>query len=124
MPGFAQVQRIFDDWRLTNHVPGLVYGIVANGEVVSVHRMGVQDLRSNRKVTPDTLFRIASMSNAFTALAILKLRDDGKVTLEAPAEDYVPQMRRWLLPFSDSLLDEIVAAPLAENVLIDCDRST
>ncbi|MBC7596354.1 MAG: beta-lactamase family protein [Kineosporiaceae bacterium] len=124
MPGFAQVQRIFDDWRLTNHVPGLVYGIVANGEVVSAHRMGVQDLRSNRTVTPDTLFRIASMSNAFTALAILKLRDDGKVTLEAPAEDYVPQMRRWFHPFSDSLLDEIVAAPLAENMLIDCDRST
>lgn len=102
LPVFAQVERIFDDWRLANHVPGLVYGIVANGKLASVHGLGVQDLRSNRAVTLDTLFRIASMSKAFTALAILKLRDDGKVRLDSRAEDYVPEMRRWVYPTGDS----------------------
>ena len=38
-------------------------------------------------VTPDSLFRIASMSKAFTALAILKLRDEGRLRLDALAED-------------------------------------
>ena len=48
-------------------------------------------------VTPDTLFRIASMSKAFTALAILKLRDEGRLRLDALAETYVPELRRLAL---------------------------
>ena len=42
------------------------------------------------------------MSKAFTALAILKLRDDGKLTLDALAETYVPEMRGWTYPTKDS----------------------
>jgi CubicO group peptidase (beta-lactamase class C family) len=48
------------------------------------------------------LFRIASMSKAFTALAILKLRDEGKLSLDAPAETYVPEMKGWHYPTADS----------------------
>ena len=64
--------------------------------------LGVQDPGSNRAVTADSLFRIASMSKAFTALAILKLRDEGKLSLDAPAENYVPEMKGWRYPTTDS----------------------
>ena len=84
------------------HVPGLVYGIVRDGRLVHVRAMGVQDLDSKRPVDGDSLFRIASMSKAFTALAILKLRDEGRLALDAPAETYVPDMRNWRYPTSDS----------------------
>ena len=101
-PVFARIEQIFSDWRVAKHVPGLVYGIVVDGKLVSVRGLGVQDLESRRRVTSETLFRIASMSKAFTALAILKLRDEGKLALDAPAENYVPQMRNWAGPTSDS----------------------
>jgi len=84
------------------HVPGLVYGIVRDGKLVHVSTMGVQDRETNRPVDAQTLFRIASMSKAFTALAILKLRDEGKLTLDALAETYVPELRGWRYPTSDS----------------------
>ena len=99
---FAAVDRIFADFALDSHIPGLVYGIVANGRLVYVRGLGVQDLESNRPVTADTLFRIASMTKAFTALTVLKLRDDGKVQLDAPAETYVPELRSWKYPTQDS----------------------
>src|SRR5205085_302162 len=98
----AATDKIFADWQRDAHVPGLVYGIVADGKLVHVRGTGVQDIDSKRPVTPDTLFRIASMSKAFTALTILKLRDDGKVALDAPAETYVPEMRGWKMPTADS----------------------
>jgi serine-type D-Ala-D-Ala carboxypeptidase/endopeptidase len=98
----AEVDRIFADWARDAHVPGLVYGIVQAGRLVHVKGVGVQDTAGRRPVTPDTLFRIASMSKAFTALAILKLRDEGKLTLDAPAELYVPEMKGWRYPTSDS----------------------
>ena len=44
-------------------------------------------------MTAETLFRIASMTKAFTALSILKLRDEGRLSLDAPAETYVPELR-------------------------------
>jgi D-alanyl-D-alanine-carboxypeptidase/D-alanyl-D-alanine-endopeptidase len=99
---FADVDRIFADWSLDAHVPGLVYGIVQDGRLVHAQGFGAQEPSSKRRVSAETLFRIASMSKAFTALAILKLRDEGKIMLDAPAETYVPEMKGWHYPTSDS----------------------
>ena len=82
----AEIDKAFANWRLSAHAPGLVYGVVADGKLVQVKGLGVQELDSKRAVNADSLFRIASMSKAFTALAILKLRDEGKLSLDAPAE--------------------------------------
>lgn len=99
---YAKIDQIFADYAIDQHIPGLVYGIVADGKLVYVRGMGVQDLESKRPVTPDSLFRIASMSKAFTALTVLKLRDDGKLQLDALAEDYVPEMKGWTYPTQDA----------------------
>ena len=107
-PAIAQlapeIDRLFSEFQADpeTKVPGLVYGIVDDGRLVHVRGVGVQDLEARRPVTPDSLFRIASMSKAFTALAILKLRDEGKLSLDALAETYVPELRRWRYPTSDS----------------------
>ena len=98
----AEVDKIFADWRLAAHVPGVVYGVVADGKLVHVDGVGIQDTAAKKPITADSLFRIASMSKAFTALAILKLRDEGKVSLEAPAETYVPELKNWRYPTTDS----------------------
>lgn len=98
----ASIDRMFADWRLSAHAPGLVYGVVADGKLVHVNGLGLQDIDSKAPVTPDSLFRIASMSKAFTALAILKLRDEGRLSLEAPAETYVPELKSWRYPTTDS----------------------
>lgn len=96
------VDRIFADYQLDNHVPGVVYGIVAGGRLVYVKSLGAQELGPKRPVTADSLFRIASMTKSFTALSILKLRDEGKLSLDALAETYVPEMRDWRYPTGDS----------------------
>jgi CubicO group peptidase (beta-lactamase class C family) len=90
-----EIDRIFEDFQRDSHAPGLVYGIVADGRLVHVKGLGIQDMTAKRPVTPDSLFRIASMTKAFTALSILKLREDGKLSLDDLAEKYVPEMRDW-----------------------------
>jgi CubicO group peptidase (beta-lactamase class C family) len=98
----AEVDRVMEAYRLDAHIPGMVWGIVQDGRLVHVKGAGIQDVQAKRPVTPETLFRIASMSKAFTAVAILKLRDDGKLSLDAPAETYVPELRGWTYPTDDS----------------------
>ncbi len=93
----------FQRYMAEQHIPGLVYGIVADGRLAYVRTMGsLTPGEPARAVTPDSLFRIASMSKAFTALAILKLRDAGRLRLDDLAERYVPELRRWHYPTSDS----------------------
>lgn len=99
---FSALDRLFADYALDAHIPGLTFGVVADGCLVHVGSVGVQDLDSRRPVTPDSVFRIASMTKAFTALTILQLRDEGKVVLDAPAEVYLPELRAWRYPTQDS----------------------
>ncbi|MDH4109030.1 MAG: beta-lactamase family protein [Gammaproteobacteria bacterium] len=99
---YAGTDRLFEDFHLAAHIPGLVYGVVADGRLVHVRTYGVQDLGEQRPVTPDSLFRIASMTKAFTALTVLGLRDEGGLRLDAPAADYVPELRKWQYPTADS----------------------
>jgi CubicO group peptidase (beta-lactamase class C family) len=98
----ARIDRGFDEYRLDAHIPGLVYGLVVDGRLAHVRGIGWQDIDSKRPVTADTLFRIASMTKSFTALAILELRDQGKLSLDAPAETYAPELHDWPSPTEDS----------------------
>jgi CubicO group peptidase (beta-lactamase class C family) len=96
------IDALFAKYQADAHVPGIVYGIVKDGKLGYVKANGVQDLTDKRAVTPETLFRIASMTKAFTALSILKLRDDGKLSLDDLAEKHVPEMKGWKYPTTDS----------------------
>jgi D-alanyl-D-alanine-carboxypeptidase/D-alanyl-D-alanine-endopeptidase len=98
----AEIDRVMEAFRADAHVPGMVWGIVQDGRLVHVKGAGIQDTDAKRPVTPETLFRIASMTKAFTALSILKLRDDGKLSLDAPVETYVPELKAWKYPTDDS----------------------
>jgi CubicO group peptidase (beta-lactamase class C family) len=73
------------------NLPGLVAGIVQGGRLVHVAAFGRADIEADRPVTPDTAFRIASMTKSTTALGILALRDRGRLALDAPLCDYIPQ---------------------------------
>jgi len=97
-----QIDKIMGDYQQTAPQPGMVYGIVKDGRLVHVRGFGVQDPATGKPVTADSLFRIASMSKAFTALAILKLRDEGKLRLDDPAEMHVPETKGWRYPTADS----------------------
>ncbi|WP_448657602.1 serine hydrolase domain-containing protein [Sphingomonas sp. CJ99] len=98
----ARIDAAFDAFQQATPVPGLVYGIVRNGRLELVRAEGVQRWGSPRSVAVDTRFRIASMSKAFTALAILNLRDQGRLRLDDLAETHVPEMKGWAYPTSDS----------------------
>jgi CubicO group peptidase (beta-lactamase class C family) len=67
-------------------IPALAYGLLLAGEVV--HACSVGDVPPDRASTAP--FRIASMTKSFTAAAILSLRDDGVLSLEAPLVDVLP----------------------------------
>ena len=99
---YADIDRLFTDFTRQQHVPGAAWGLIANGLLAHSGASGFRDIAAKAPVDADTVFRIASMTKSFTAMAILKLRDEGKLALDDPAEKYVPEMRTLKYPTSDS----------------------
>ena len=101
-PDYSRLDPIFARLAAEKHAPGVVYGVVADGKLAYIKSIGVQDTVTNRPVTADSVFRIASMSKNFTALAVLKLRDQGRLSLDAPAESLIPELETLASPTTDS----------------------
>ncbi|MBU1375724.1 MAG: beta-lactamase family protein [Alphaproteobacteria bacterium] len=99
---FAAIDPLFATYMAERHAPGLVYGVVVDGKLAYVRTFGIQDTATKTPVTADTVFRIASMSKNFTALAALKLRDEGKLAFDAPAETVIPELKGLKYPTTDS----------------------
>ena len=99
---FGDIDRIFTEFATRTHVPGAAWGIVIDGELAHAGSSGYRDLAANAPVDADTVFRIASMTKSFTAMSILKLRDEGKLSLDDPAERYVPELKNLKYPTTDS----------------------
>ena len=54
---------------------------------------GVADVATGRPLTPDALFRIASMTKPITSVALMQLVEQGRLGLDDPAEKYLPELK-------------------------------
>ncbi len=98
-PIIDSIYRIHAD---SNHFPGIAFGIVVDGKVVYTGNHGYTDIVKKIPVTSSSLFRVASMSKSFTAMAILKLRDEGKLSLDGPAYLHIPELKNVKYPTADA----------------------
>lgn len=65
-------------------IPGLALAVVRDGSVVKMQGYGFANLEHDVPVTPDTIFELASVTKQFTATAIMRLVEEGKVGLDDP----------------------------------------
>jgi CubicO group peptidase (beta-lactamase class C family) len=99
-----------------NRIPGAVW-LVAQGDAVSVDMVGVTAIGGAAPMRRDTIFRIASMTKAVTAAAVMMLVEEGKLQLDAPAERWLPELgNRRVLRRIDGPLDDTVPARRAITV--------
>ncbi len=78
---------------------GLAVGVVRDGRLEFFHGHGVADIGSKAPITEDTVFRIASITKTFTAVAAMQLWEKGLLDLDAPANDYLHAYK--LIPAKD-----------------------
>jgi CubicO group peptidase (beta-lactamase class C family) len=100
--GFAEVDRLMTAYAAQVHSPGAAWGVIVDGQLAHTGVTGYRDVVAKAPVDADTVFRIASMTKSFTAMSILKLRDEGKLSLDAEAERYVPELKDLKYPTTDA----------------------
>ena len=101
------------------NAPGLTLAIADRDAVLRVATYGLSDADRREPVRPEHLFHIGSISKSFAAIALLQLRDEGKLDLHAPVTRYLPWLRiepreittHHLLTHSSGLPDSLYVFP-------------
>ena len=75
-------------------MPGASVLVSQNGDIIYQKGFGYADIEKKIQVTPDTKFKIGSISKQFTAAAILKLQEEGKLKIEDKLSKYIPDFPR------------------------------
>jgi CubicO group peptidase (beta-lactamase class C family) len=88
------IDALFKEQANSAKMPGLVYGIVYQGRLIHSNAVGLAQIENGIKAERDIDFRIASMSKSFATMAILQLRDAGKLQLDDPASKYIPELKQ------------------------------
>jgi len=108
-------------------VPGAALLVLKDGKPLLRKGYGLADLEQHAKVTPDTDFRLASVSKQFTAAAILLLAEDGKLTLDDSIRHWLPSLPastdkvtlRQLLSHTGGLIDYEDLIPPEQTTQLD-----
>jgi len=93
-PDFSEALRLIDTWleaqRDYDNLPGISVAIVTDQEILWSKAYGMADLEKKVSSSPSTIYSICSISKLFTSVAIMKLRDAGKLRLEDVIADHLP----------------------------------
>ena len=85
-----RVDRVLQKYIDDNRVAGAVALVLQDGKPVYERAFGWADKEAGRKMTSDTIFRIASQTKAFTSTAVLALMEEGKIGITEPVSDFIP----------------------------------
>src|SRR5437868_912947 len=76
--------------RIASQEPGVAVAVLHNGTNIHCKGYGLANMELNCPITPDTVFRMSSITKPFTAIAILMLQEQGKLNITDPITTYFP----------------------------------
>jgi CubicO group peptidase (beta-lactamase class C family) len=88
--GLARIDAYIKNEIAGNKIPGAIMMIQRNGKTAYFSSFGVRDPGTRAPMTPDSIFRIYSMSKPITTVAAMMLVEEGKLQLDDPLSKYIP----------------------------------
>jgi CubicO group peptidase (beta-lactamase class C family) len=89
-----KIDAVFADMDMPQH-PGAALLVIAHDEIVYRKCYGLADLETQRTITADSSFYLGSISKQFTAMAIMLLAEQGRLSYDDRLPAFVPQFPSW-----------------------------
>src|SRR4029077_1470545 len=86
-----QIDALFKEWDSPN-TPGASVAVIQHGKIIFAKGYGIANLEYGIPVKPDTIFHVASVSKQFTAMAVVLLELDGKLSIDDDVHKYLPEL--------------------------------
>lgn len=90
---FERIDKLVERTMQENKTPGMALALTSHAGLLHLSTYGFANMNAHDPVTPETLFGIGSIGKSFTAVAILQLRDEGKLDLHVPITNYLPWLK-------------------------------
>src|ERR1700746_307036 len=94
MPDIGPVQRALEAAIGADKIPGIAAAFATSDGVIFEGAVGRRSVDQPAPMTPDSVFRIASMTKAITGAAAMQLFEQGKLALDEPAKEILPLLGR------------------------------
>ena len=105
----TKIEALVNKTMQEHQIPGVAVAIVKDGQVAFSQGFGVAEIGSERAMTPQTLFPMASLSKQFTTAAIMQLVEQGKIGLDAPVTTYLPHFKMADPRYKDITIRHLLA---------------
>src|SRR5215470_7917687 len=92
-PLFARLDEYIARHMRETGAPGMTLALANREGLIRVSTYGFADTKANMRVQPETMFEIGSISKSFVSLALMQLRDEGKLDLNKPIVQYLPWLK-------------------------------
>ena len=99
----ARIDRLLKKYIDENRVAGALALVLRDGKPVYQTAVGWSDKEAGRRMTSDTIFRIASQSKAITSTAVLALVEEGKIGINQPVSDFIPSFAHTTVTNKDGI---------------------
>jgi CubicO group peptidase (beta-lactamase class C family) len=110
---WTDVVRQFDTYMEADKVVGGSILYMRDGKIVAQHDVGFADRDAGKRIDANTIYHWGSITKALTAIAILQLRDEGKLTLDDKVTRSIPELRRVHDPYGK--IDDITIRMLLNH---------
>lgn len=87
---FEEIDRYIEGRIAEAGIPGVALAVTGREKALRVASYGYADLSSGKPMNSDLMFEIGSIGKSFTNIALMQLRDEGRLDLHAPVSDYLP----------------------------------
>jgi CubicO group peptidase (beta-lactamase class C family) len=91
--GWTEFTQLFDSSVQRDEIVGASVELVSTGSGIEHHEYGFSDVANNRRVNEQTIFHYGSITKTLTAIAIMQLRDRGRLSLDDRVTQYIPELR-------------------------------
>lgn len=92
-PLFARLDEYIARHMRETGAPGMTLALANRNGLIRASTYGFADTKAKARVVPETMFEIGSVSKSFVGLALLQLRDEGKLDLNKPLVEYLPWLK-------------------------------
>ena len=112
----ARLDKVLQQYIDDDRAAGIVALVLRDGKPAYEKAFGWSDKEAGRRMTTDTIFRIASQSKAITSVAVLSLLEEGRLTLTTPVSTFVPSFAKTTVAVKDA--PGVTTAPAKRAITI------
>ena len=114
----ARIDKVMETHVAEQKIAGGVTLLARHGKIAHLGVYGMMDVEAEKPMTPDTIFRIASMTKPITSFAVMMLYEEGHFRLNEPVSKYIPAFKTMSVMAPESAEDSASSVPATRQITI------